>query len=54
MFIGEIQFDNVVTFRNEAGDPVHIYPLDCIVSVYESWDENHRRSSWRMIIQFSR
>ena len=48
------ELDNVVTFRNEAGDPVHIYPLDCIVSVYESWDENHRRSSWRMIIQFSR
>lgn len=49
------ELENLVTFcPTDAEVVAYVYPLDCVVSVYQACEPNTRRRTWTMIVQFSR
>jgi hypothetical protein len=49
-----IEEQNVVTLRGDDGRRVQSLPLDCIVSVYESWEPNANANKWYVLVQYTR
>ena len=45
---------NLVTLSGDDGRKIHNIPLDCVVTVYESFDATSKRTEWRMIVKYPR
>jgi len=46
--------ENVARFRSREGTPAQAIPLDCITTVYESWEPNSSRPAWRIYVNYMR
>ena len=49
-----VEEENVARFKTREGTPAPAIPLDCITTVYESWEPNSNRMTWRMYVNYMR